>query len=81
MSDGWLIFFITVGIVLTIFGGRILFSDKALDRMYEKGYWKNRSVVFDKKDGKRFDRYYNGGGLFALGIIMVAASIIAFLVS
>jgi hypothetical protein len=80
MTDGWIAFFLVVGVVLTIFGGRILFSDKALDQMYKKGYWKDKSAVFDRKSGRRFDRYYNGGGIFLLGIVMIIVSVVAFLI-
>jgi len=74
----WLVIFFAVGVWLTIFGGRILFSDKYLNRMYKKGYWKEDSVWFDEKTGGRFDRYGRGGRIFLVGLILVIGSIIAF---
>lgn len=74
----WLMFFFVAGVWFTILGGRILFSDRTLEKMYEKGYWKKESVWFNEKSGKRYDRYARGGSIFALGLILVVGSIIAF---
>lgn len=77
MNNSWLIFFIIVGVLLTIFGGRILFSDKALDKMYEKGWWR-RDIAVEEKRNRQYDRYGRGGSIFILGLILIVGSIVAF---
>src|SRR3989344_4150595 len=61
MSNVEITIFFAIGVGLLIFGGRILFSDQALEKMYKSGYWKKDSVWFSEKEGRQFDRLYRGG--------------------
>ena len=61
--DKGLLFLIVIGILLVIFGAKILFSKKYLDEMYEKGWWKREFDLFGEKGARRADRY-RGGSLF-----------------
>ena len=64
MSNAEIIFLLIIGVALVIFGGRIMFSDKALNAMYKSGYWKIDTVFLDEKSSRRIDRYYRGGHFY-----------------
>lgn len=76
--DFTLLIFFLLGAALTYGGWQILFTKKGLEWMYKNGIWEKESSIFNEHQLKRFNRHYGGGGIFALGLILLFGSLIAF---
>jgi hypothetical protein len=70
---------IFLGLVLTVGGGLILFTDRGLEWMYKQKIWSKNNPTFSDKQRERLDRYVRGGGFFVGGLITLAGSLLAFL--
>ncbi len=72
MSVEFILIFL-LAFILTVLGGSILFSDKALDKIYKLGIWKDESKLFGEKESRRLDRFYRGGRIFIIWLIVLVA--------
>ena len=78
MNYGLLVLML-LGLILTVGGGLILFTDRGLEWMYKQGIWARESRLIKEKEKRRLDRYNGGGGFFAAGLITFVGSSLAFL--
>ena len=63
------IFFI--GLLFTLGGGSIVFSNKVLDWMYKEKLWEV-APPFDEKSDRKWRRLTTGWGTFLMGIVILS---------
>ena len=70
--DWILVVMFIAGVLLTIHGGRLLWSKKYENMMYEKGIWQKGKAFFKTEaDARKFSRLLFGGQAFVGGIMFI----------
>jgi hypothetical protein len=77
--NGILVVLILLGLLLTVGGALVMFTDRGLEWMYKQGIWSLKGEAVHDKARRRVDKYIRGAGILVCGLIMFGGSLLAFL--
>ena len=72
--NGFFVFFLVAGMLLSIWGFLIVFSNPFFEWM-EANLWKDDSKIMSERAGRNYDRYGRGLRILLLGIVCLGFAV------